>query len=163
MCRMRVYINGETLMTFSGETGEITPLTLSAGDVVTKKGTDRPAERDVNRGRHFKKVYDSLSDAAAELTGAGLYLLALILPFLSTDGSLCTGNGRVVTRQYLCARAAKAGRSERSVDRGIAELSRAGILARGERGGRAAFYVNPRMMQNGTRAGEYLLGLFGDG
>lgn len=159
---MKVYINGETLRTFSDETGEVTPLTLSAGDVVTKKEGEKPPERDVNRGRHFKKIYDSLTDVTGRLTGAGLYLLIAILPLVSTDGSLRTGNGRTVTRQYLCSRAAKAGKSERSVDRGIAELCRENIMARGERNGRAAFYINPRMVQNGTRAGEYLLGLFGE-
>lgn len=154
---MNVHIHSEPLLTVSSDTGEFTGLVLEEGDVVRKKD---PAEAQViNRGRSFVKLFPDISDELCRrLSGAGLLLCFSILPYIARDsGILKKRNGAFITRKYLCDHVEK---GARTVDRGLSELLREGILAKSTVRGKVAYIANPYVFQNGVKANPTLLSLF---
>lgn len=159
---MNVHIHSEPLLTVSSETGEVTSLVLTDGDVVRKKD-DIPQAQSINRGRNFVKMFpDTADELCKRLSGAGLMMCFSILPYIARDsGILKKRNGAFVTRQYLCERIGdNTDKGTRTIDRGLSELLREGILAKSTVKGRVAYIANPYVFQNGVKANPTLLSLF---
>ena len=112
------------------------------------------------KGAHFVKLYDTAAELAAEdeIGVSGLRLLFFLMPRVQYESCVVVGAaGEPLSAEGI---AACFGRDVRSVQRGLAELVEAQVLARGTCGRRKCYLMNPYFMMRGTRVNKTLEAVF---
>lgn len=154
---MKTYIHSEDLVCVSSETGEVTEIVLTDGDVITHK--EESEKVSLNGGRRFVKVYiESAEKLCRRLSPVSVVMCVEILPFIEAEsGILKKGNGSFADLKYL---EKKTGKSYATVKRGISELLKEGLLAKAYVKKKQALLANPYVFMSGQKANATLVRLF---
>lgn len=115
----------------------------------------------VNEGRKFVKVFPSAAAALCDrLSPNALWVMHRLLPYVRINsGALRHCNGVYLKRKDIVQMCAPV-LSERTADRAVSELCDRGVLAKGEVNERRAFFVNPYVVNNGSRAPQEVVNIF---